>query len=423
MIDKNPKRIRFLKVMATLSLVILKNRPSKKGMYDIFISLAHRHKTSYIKTPYSVDGIKEFHNGMVTGRNDKKVLNFKLFSMLEEYQNVLDSVNTDKYDCIQLKEFLKSHVHDESDCTFQSVSKGYSKELLDDGRTNYAKLINWNCNLFTEFAGDEYQLSDITPHIISEYNRFLSIRLSDTSVGMAMARMKVIINRAVKLQLVKYEIHPFDYYKIQKSQVRDISISVEELRKIRDYSPKTKRMTIARDVFMLSYYLGGINLVDLWNADFGSRDITYVRTKSKRMKSGEKRISLTIPGVAKEIINKYMKKGKLDFGTTLTYNNFSSRTNKYIHMMAERLELPDYLTYYSARKSFAQHAFELGVPLEVIEYCIGQSMKTNRPIFNYVKIMRSHADKAITSVVDNLFSDKKKSSHPSRKKALSICTV
>lgn len=43
-----------------------------------------------------------------------------------------------------------------------------------------------------------------------------------------------------------------------------------------------------------------------------------------------------------------------------------------------------------------------GVPLEVLEYCIGQSVKRNRPIFNYVKVMRRHADEAIRKILDNV---------------------
>ena len=49
-----------------------------------------------------------------------------------------------------------------------------------------------------------------------------------------------------------------------------------------------------------------------------------------------------------------------------------------------------------------QHGFDLGISLEVLEYCIGQSMKSSRPIFNYLKIMRNHADNAIRQIIDNL---------------------
>ena len=70
--------------------------------------------------------------------------------------------------------------------------------------------------------------------------------------------------------------------------------------------------------------------------------------------------------------------------------------------LAEKIGIESHVVYYSARKSFVQHGFELGINLETLEYCIGQSMKMNRPIFNYVKIMRKHADQAIRKILDNL---------------------
>lgn len=53
------------------------------------------------------------------------------------------------------------------------------------------------------------------------------------------------------------------------------------------------------------------------------------------------------------------------------------------------------VSYYSARKTFAQHGYDIGIEIEKIEYCIGHSMKNNRPIFNYIRIMQEHADKVL----------------------------
>ena len=39
---------------------------------------------------------------------------------------------------------------------------------------------------------------------------------------------------------------------------------------------------------------------------------------------------------------------------------------------------------------------------EKIEYCIGHSMKNNRPIFNYIRIMQEHADKVFREIFDQL---------------------
>lgn len=70
--------------------------------------------------------------------------------------------------------------------------------------------------------------------------------------------------------------------------------------------------------------------------------------------------------------------------------------------LSEQLDIGKRICYYSARKSFVQHGFDLGISLEVLEYCIGQTVKSNRPIFNYLKIMRRHADTAMRQIFDAL---------------------
>ena len=60
------------------------------------------------------------------------------------------------------------------------------------------------------------------------------------------------------------------------------------------------------------------------------------------------------------------------------------------------------VSYYSARKTFAQNGYDIGIEIEKIEYCIGHSMKNNRPIFNYIRIMQEHADKVFREIFDQL---------------------
>ena len=75
-----------------------------------------------------------------------------------------------------------------------------------------------------------------------------------------------------------------------------------------------------------------------------------------------------------------------------------------INAVAQKAGVKDWkkVCYYTARKSFVQHGFDLGISLEVLEYCIGQSMKSDRPIYNYLKVMRKHADTAIRQIIDSL---------------------
>ena len=46
--------------------------------------------------------------------------------------------------------------------------------------------------------------------------------------------------------------------------------------------------------------------------------------------------------------------------------------------------------------------FKAGYLLEILEYCVGQTMKANRPIFNYAQVMSRHANEAIRKILDNI---------------------
>lgn len=249
-------------------------------------------------------------------------------------------------------------------------------------------------------------LDGIAPRTIKDFDIYLKNErnLNPVTRGTHMAHLKAILNQAIRDKKVSYETHPFEYYEKPEGSIRELDITVDDVKKIRDSTPKEKSLRVARDLFMLSYYLGGINLIDLMQFNFKNKDtIEYVREKSKNTKKGNKKISFSIPEEAKPIIKEWIgKNGKLHFGYKYTYDNFRKFVTKEIRRLAENTGIESHVVYYSARKSFVQHGFELGISLEVLEYCIGQSMKKNRPIFNYVKIMRKHADITIRKILDGL---------------------
>ena len=400
--------LQFLIIMATIKLTIFKAKVLKDGSHKIRVAICHKQETCYIITRFKIDNLSQFKNGQVVKQTDAAVTNTKLRNLLNKYQDRLDSIGCiSLYDCKQLREILINVGADTIVTTFQTVSSSYIKELIEDKRENYATLLERNCRYFTEFTRGDFLLSEITPQIVNNYARFLrnTKKLGETSIGMAMSRTRTIINRAKREQLVKYDIDPFEYYSIQAAPERELDISKEDFIKIRDCKPKEKKLRVARDLFCLSYYLGGINLIDLLAIDFrNAKQIEYIRTKSRNTKKGDRRISLTIPDEAKPIIKEWINKntGKLDFGYKFTYSNFSRYLSRCIAALAVYASVERKVVYYSARKSFVQHGFEIGIPLEVLEYCIGQSMKANRPIYNYLKIMRSHADDAIRKILDGV---------------------
>lgn len=389
--------------MATLSLTIFKAKQLANGKHKIRIAVRHHHETVYIITPYIIDDISQFKNGNVIKRFDADVMNVQLRILLNKYRKILDDINNIK--CLSakdLKNTILSYHKTDDNITIGKICNNYVKELKEDGRIGYAELIERCGKYFIEFSKGDVPANSITPVTVSNFERFLrnKKKLNQTTTGMYLTRLRVLTNLCRKRYFVKQDINPFQDCVIPQPVERNIDISIEQFRKLKSYSGKSRIEKIAKDLWFLSFYLGGINLIDLLKIDFSVSDqIEYVRTKTKNTKRGDKRIEISIPMEAKKIIDKYVsKKGILNFDYNFSYENFNRYVGRTLRKIGKEIGVKR-LCYYSARKTFVQYGFELGIPLEVLEYTIGQSMKQNRPIYNYIRIMRKHADEAISKII------------------------
>ncbi|MCE8465899.1 tyrosine-type recombinase/integrase [Bacteroides nordii] len=390
--------------MTTLKIAVVPAKMLKSGKHKIRIAVGHNKETRYLVTRFTIDNLSYLKDGQVIETPNALNVNMKLRNILNSYQEALDRINTQSYTCKQLIEYLSTIK--QGTTSFSATSNEFIINMENEGRKSTAELYRRTCNYFNEFIEYDIMLDAITPRTIKDFDIYMhKVRgLNPVTRGTHMAHIKAIINQAVRDKKVAYETHPFEYYEKPEGSVRELDITIEEVKMIRDSTPKEKSLRVARDLFMLSYYLGGINLIDLMQFNFKNKDtIEYIREKSKNTKKGDKKVSLTIPDEAKPIIKEWIgKNGKLNFGYKYTYDNFRKYVTREIGRLAEKIGIESHVVYYSARKSFVQHGFELGITLETLEYCIGQSMKKNRPIFNYVKIMRKHADIAIRKIIDNL---------------------
>ena len=160
--------------MATIKLAVLKHTKSKDGSYKIRISIGHRSETHYIVTPYSVNALSEFDNGIVIRVPNAHEINIKLRNLLNDYEERLERINSpEDYTCKELRDLLKSMRTHSSKVTFKQVSEQYQKELIEDGRGSYAGMLQNSLRLFFEFTGGDVFLSEISTITISEFERWL----------------------------------------------------------------------------------------------------------------------------------------------------------------------------------------------------------------------------------------------------------
>lgn len=391
--------------MVSLSIVIVPTKKLSNGRHRIRIAVAHRSQTRYIPTQFTLDSASQLKNGRVIKHENAANINASLRKVIDEYEEILSSISyLASLSCTELIHVITNE-QKKKGITFLTVANEYMNLMKEGEKDKSYKLYKIACKRFIIYMKGDFPMIQLSPLHIQEFSKTLhEEKLSDTTIRIYLTLIKVIINYASKMNYVTYSTHPFVLFKMPPCNIRELDLSVAELKRIRDAGFSTPPLSITRDIFMLTYYLGGINLRDLLVYNFKDKDyIKYIRHKTRHSKKGENEIAFTIQPEAKAIISKYQtKEGELKFGKYSSYEQIYSLMFRYINKVTTLAGINKKVTYYSARKTFAQHGYNLGIQIEKIEYCIGHSMKNNRPIFNYIRIMREHADKVFREIFDQL---------------------
>lgn len=394
--------------MTTFSIVIVPTKRLANGKHRIRIAVAHQAQTRYIATPFILDSISQLKKGRVVRHENAAQINLCLQRTINEYILILSSIkHANQLTCTQLIHSIKEEERKKY-LTFDVIAKEFLSTLQSESRIKSYKLYKTAISHFNRFLKKEHDipLEQIRPSHIHQYQDFLEKReLSSTTVRIYLTLIKVILNYAIKMDYIHYKVHPFAACILPSSRIRNLDLTVDELKSLRDVSLKEQNLLIVRDLFMLTYYLGGINLKDLLDYHFEENNLilSYIRHKTYRTKHGENEIVFSVQPEAQQIISKYRTdKGFLKFGPYESYNKVYSLIYRYLTRIAREAGITSSISYYSARKSFAQHGYNIGIQIETIEYCIGHSMKSNRPIGNYIRVMRSHADIAMRRIFDEL---------------------
>lgn len=389
--------------MANLSLVIVPAKALKDGSHKIRVAVSHNGETRYIITDLRINSAKEFKNGQVIKRNDASFMNTKLRSILAEYQKIIYQIET--INCLTCSElvFHIQHVHDKDNRTVHSVFEEYIN--LSQIKGSSANSYRTSYNTLAKFMNTKLLIQNVNHSTVLAYNKYLlQQHYSPGTIRNKMALLMILLSYAKKCQYAEYKINPFTGIQLPKVPVRDAWLSVDDIKNIRDAVITKKNILRCRDIFMLSYYLGGINIIDLVNIDFREPIVSYVRRKTEGYYKVNEKVIFNMPNEAVEIAQKYMgNNGRIQFIKNQYYKNINAFFTRNMPKLAKKINLNEKLIYYSARKSFSQHAFELGVQNSIIDYILGHKLDTQGScLFNYISVTPEMATQAIRKVLDNL---------------------
>ena len=151
---------------------------------------------------------------------------------------------------------------------------------------------------------------------------------------------------------------PFIRYKVPKQVMKKgvRALTLEELMKVYHYQGKPgSRAQLARDTFILSFCLMGMNSVDLFSAtNYKKGFIKYNRTKTKDRRSDEAYIEVKVHPFIKPLMKKYAG-SKTVFNFCSRYNDykgFNKNLNIGLKTVGKAVGISD-LEFYQARHTFA----------------------------------------------------------------------
>lgn len=390
--------------MAILNAVIVPAKVLKNGRHKVRISVAHNGETRYIVTSIIIDSAKEFKNGSIVKRPDAAFLNTKLRGILQRYQEVVDEMAyVNGLSCPELVYQIRN-AGNYKHRTILSIYEEYMENANIKPGSYRGYVTAWKT--LSLYINVKMLVENITHGTILALEKALRGRgLKSTTIRNYLVFFRTLINYAKRCGYVQFRVDPFAGYELPKSDVRQAWLTVDEVRKIRDIKSDNPSIQKCRDLFMLSYYLGGINITDLIAINFNEQteSIHYVRKKTETCPKLNKFVEFVIPDEAKDIINR--NKGE-DGHLRLTKYQKKTRCHQFFDVnMPKVSELAGIkkLIYYSARKSFSQHAFDLGISTSVIDFILGHRVdKVGTSLYSYISVTPLMATNAVRKVLDNL---------------------
>ena len=248
-----------------------------------------------------------------------------------------------------------------------------------------------------------FRFSDVSVFWLDGYERAnKSQGLSTASIAIHMRNLRAIYNRVKGSDFYLLLSYPFGNskgkYTIKEAVANNQGLRIEDLKKIQKFSSNNTYLQFARDVFIFSYYSGGMNWKDLIKlTQKNIEDKYFIRSKTEFITKQEIKIPLEINHVQRQIVNRYkaffidrngnkIYKGKRKYVFNFlpddataediykVQKNGLSKFDKQIKKLAKELDLNEKLSYNWARHSFSTNMHKAeGVSERSIQESIGHS--------------------------------------------------
>lgn len=390
--------------MASISLKLDRRRATARGLYPIQFLLSSKGKVTTIGTGVNIR--PEHWNGEVNKAvlpkcPNARAINESIESLFFKYTNTLRNLENDgKLVGKSVAEIKKLLVE---------VRSGSSKESLTDYFSRYAEsrrteksreVYRYTLKTIRAFDNEEVPFEKVNVIWLKAFDAHLEKQgVGINTRAIHFRNLRAVFNSAINEDLIGLEYYPFRKFKIASSRKDKEALTEEQLQRLIAYDTPYPFRRTARDLFLLSFYMCGMNLVDLYHLDRPREGRAhFVRTKTSGKNINP--VSILVQPEAAEIIARYAgAEHVLRFiEERATYDTFIHQVQRALRHIAKELGIEG-LTFYWARYTWATLADKLGISEKEISKGLGHVDTSIAGKF-YISYDWTKVDRANRTVLD-----------------------
>lgn len=398
--------------MASISLRLDRRRANARGLYPIQFLLSHKGHVTTIGTGISIreehwNG--EFNKAVVPKCPNAKAINESLECLFFKYSNNLRELEAGGRifgkSITEIKQLLTAQrTESNEECNFIDYFNQYAESRrAENSRLAYF----YTLKTIRSFDKSSISFGRVDVIWLKAFDAYLEKQgVSINTRGIHFRNLRAVFNSAINEDIIGLEAYPFRKFKIKSFRKEKESLSEEQLLKLICHEPFNPFQRIAKDMFMLSFYMCGMNLVDLFNLEQlrdGRAHYVRIKTSGKNLNP----VSILVQPEAAEIISRYAGSAHvLRFSEeSASYRTFINRIQKAIRAIGRELGIVG-LTFYWARYTWATLADKLGVSEKEISKGLGHVDTSVAGKF-YISYDWTKVDRANRAVIDYIFSLKR----------------
>ena len=395
------------KEMATVKYEI--GKPKKDGLRKVNIIVCHAGGRKRIPTNIYLSSLDITRSGNISNRDKRHLID----DIIETYRNRIYE-NEREYSGVSLTvDELVDKIRGKKDKQEPDFF-AFSEEWISRSKLKYLDGHRATLNSLEKFIGKrKLPFSEITYDFLTRYCNSLS--------GMQRAPSKHLgnIRQLFKEARLTYNTEtqtiipnqPFERFKVPKDRAanKERDIDVDFLRKIIDYHG-TGLAGFARDCYVLSFFLIGMNSADMYDArKLKGGKICYNRMKTKTRRDDEAYIEVEVIDEILPLLKKYKGENRVfnfcqKYTSAYNFNRaLNHGLNKVCDILGERK-----INFYSARHSWATIARNsLGIDKGTISDALNHIDESMDITDRYIKKDFSNINKANRKVADYVLDNKK----------------